>query len=156
MGLDMYMMKVNRTNHSIEELLKIDENASPDNPTCKDFEVREYQYLKGVYSIFHEVAYWRKFNALHNWMVKFVQNGTDDCGYYKLYNDTLTELYNVLLEVHNTKNADLLPPVSGFFFGSTNIDQWYWDNVEESVEVIGEILNNFDWDKYDLYYTSSW
>ena len=33
-----------------------------------------------VESISCNVAYWRKFNALHNWFVNNIQDGKDDCG----------------------------------------------------------------------------
>lgn len=156
MGLDMYLYKVNRSNKTTEELQEIDDDASPDNPLCEGFELEEYEYLRGNYTIFHREAYWRKFNALHGWFVDNAQDGKDDCGYYKVDKTLLNELYNVLVDVQNTKNPEKLQPVGGFFFGSTKVDEWYWGDVENSIEQIGDIIQNFDWEKYDLYYHSSW
>lgn len=150
----MYLYKVNRSDKTVEELREIDSNASPDNPLCEGFEVEEYEYL--YYTIFHQEAYWRKFNALHGWFVNNAQNGVDDCEYYKVDETLLNELYNVLVDVQNTKNPKKLQPVGGFFFGSTEVDEWYWNDVESSIEKIEDIIQNFDWEKYDLYYHSSW
>ena len=152
----MYLMKTNRTDRSVEELGEINENASPDNPLCEGFDVREYEYLKGYYTIFHDVADWRKFNALHGWFVDNVQGGTDDCGYYRVTKDHLSNLLGVLQEVYEKRDPSKFPPVGGFFFGSTETDDWYWEDIEDTIPKIQNILEDFDWDKYDLFYHSSW
>ena len=46
-----------------------------------------------------EVAYWRKANAIHNWFVNNVQEGVDDCGYYKVTRDQLKELLRICHKV---------------------------------------------------------
>jgi hypothetical protein len=38
------------------------------------------------------VAYWRKANAIHQWFVKNVQNGVDDCGSYYVEREQLIAL----------------------------------------------------------------
>ncbi len=38
---------------------------------------------------FIEVGYWRKANQIHNWFVKNVQGGVDDCGYYGVTKEKL-------------------------------------------------------------------
>ncbi len=35
---------------------------------------------------------------------------------------------------------EILPPVKGFFFGAYEIDEWYKENVEETVKTIENIL----------------
>lgn len=37
-------------------------------------------------------AYWRKANAIHNWFVRKVQGGEDDCGHYYVSRERLVEL----------------------------------------------------------------
>lgn len=59
------------------------------------------------------------------------------------------------LTVEATKIAEeLLPATSGFFFGSTQYDEWYLDDLKRTVEIIDKIEPHFD--KYDFYYRSSW
>ena len=48
----------------------------------------------------------------------------------------------------------LFPTRSGFFFGSTEYDDWYKADVEKTIELIESEL--VDIDKYDYYYQASW
>ena len=48
-----------------------------------------------------------------------------------------------------------LPTGSGFFFGSTEYDQWYMDDVEYTAELLSEILED-PGERCDYYYQSSW
>lgn len=138
---------------------------------------------------FNQVAYWRKANQIHNWFVKNVQGGNDDCGEYKVTVDqleSLLDLCHVTLdnieckfeemdggleridgEWKQTKMmgrkitnpeviADLLPTTSGFFFGSTEYDEWYLRDIENTIEQLNEVLNNTDFEKDAIFYTSSW
>ncbi len=51
---------------------------------------------------------------------------------------------------------DLLPTQSGFFFGGTSYDEWYLDDVKYTRDKINELLDNFDFNDYEIIYTSSW
>jgi hypothetical protein len=104
-----------------------------------------------------EVAYWRKFNALHHWFVENIQNGTDDCEPSQPINDE--EIYNLLnlLKSLDKKNCKkLLPTTRGFFFGSTEYDGDYWDDVRDAIEQIEKITDDFNFEENDLIYQSSW
>ncbi len=103
-----------------------------------------------------EVAYWRKFNALHGWFVTFVQNGVDDCDYYEVTKQDLESLISTLESLLEYKDPDFLPPTSGFFFGSTEIDDYYYEQAESTLKQLKIILQTFDWEKEKLFYTSSW
>ena len=50
--------------------------------------------------------------------------------------------------------AQLLPTSSGFFFGSTDYDQYYSQDVRETAEVLASLLAEPD--EGDFYYHSSW
>lgn len=50
---------------------------------------------------------------------------------------------------------ELLPTQSGFFFGSTDYDQWYIDDLKYTKEVLEGILSRED-DDGEYYYQSSW
>lgn len=51
---------------------------------------------------------------------------------------------------------ELLPTQSGFFFGSTSYNQWYVDDIKETIDIITEVLETTDFDKEMIYYVSSW
>lgn len=155
----MYINRVNRTEHTVEELKEFyynnDLQVHPDNEACKPF-FPLFKYSFGeYYSIFHEACYWRKFNALHNWFVNNLQDGVDDSGHYELTIEKVNECLDVLKETKETKNSRLLEPKSGFFFGSTSIDQYYWRDIDDAIKQLEDLLQK-DWNAYRFFYHSSW
>ena len=108
-------------------------------------------------SIEFQVGYWRKANAVHGWFVKHVQEGKDDCRNYHVTREQLAVLKLACLEVlaDHKKAEDLLPPTNGFFFGSTELDDGYLDDLENTVEIVNNCLGDKfkDW---DLSYRASW
>mgnify|MGYP006266604419 CR=1 FL=1 len=100
--------------------------------------------------------YWRKVNAIHNWFVTNVQGGEDNCGEYYVSHEQLDELFNLCTEAYATKNPSLLEPVGGFFFGSTDIDEWYWHGIKNTIDGIKKIKKHKDYDRLSFYYSSSW
>jgi hypothetical protein len=54
-----------------------------------------------------------------------------------------------------SKVDELLPPAEGFFFGSNEIDDWYWDDIKATIGTIQRLLNDVSED-WDFYYASSW
>lgn len=112
------------------------------------------------------VGYWRKANQIHNWFVKNVQEGEDNCAEYFVPRDKLQELLSICNELEvlhvkgdpsaNQKAGELLPPSSGFFFGGTAIDDGYWEDIEYTASTIRGILNNPKFELAEFYYRSSW
>jgi len=104
-----------------------------------------------------EAMYWRKANAIHYWFVQNVQSGVDDCREYYVTRKQLESLLGVCNEVLSDfrKADDLLPPAEGFFFGSTKIDDWYFDDIKSTIGMIERLLKNTS-DEWELYYASSW
>jgi hypothetical protein len=109
-------------------------------------------------SISIEVAYWRKANQIHGWFVKHVQGGDDDCREYYVDRDQVRELLVTCQAVmqDRSKAEKLLPPTEGFFFGSDGIDEWYWQDIENTIDMLSYVLDNVDTSEWSLYYRSSW
>lgn len=115
-------------------------------------------------SIKFEAMYWRKANMIHKWFVDNVQNGEDDCGTYYVEREKLEELYNLICEAlehrndeNHDENADkLLPTTSGFFFGGTEYDDYYWEELERTKKELRALLDNKALEMFDFEYTSSW
>jgi hypothetical protein len=105
-----------------------------------------------------EIGYWRKANQIHRWFVQNVQNGVDDCGAYKVTKEQLIQLHNTCNDILNDPNLaeQLLPTQSGFFFGNTAYDMWYYNDIENTKRIIDEILEYKSYCLDDLYYSSSW
>lgn len=51
---------------------------------------------------------------------------------------------------------ELLPTTSGFFFGSTDYDQWYYGDCKETHDVLDALLKEEGADRADYYYEASW
>lgn len=59
--------------------------------------------------------------------------------------------------ISNSEIAEeLLPSKSGFFFGSTDYDQYYLDDLKDTVEQIDHILETTDFDKEEVVYSAWW
>lgn len=120
------------------------------------------------------VGYWRKANQIHNWFVENIQDGVDDCNYHReVTEEDLMELLNacqIVLRscdlvagednvevVENSSVAEeLLPTASGFFFGSYGYDEWYVEDLRNTIDIINKVLETTDFETQMLYYISSW
>ena len=52
--------------------------------------------------------------------------------------------------------CEKLPTESGFFFGSTDYDQWYLDDIKYTYEMISKVIDETDFEKQMIFYCSSW
>jgi hypothetical protein len=106
------------------------------------------------------IGYWRKANQVHNWFVNNVQNGEDDCKTYFVSREQLEELVDVCknVKIDHSKAGELLPVGEGFFFGSYEYDEYYFGQIDNTIEMLEKILYNpkFAGDDWDFQYHSSW
>ena len=165
MGLDMYLQ-------AKKHLAKVNWNALRDNDELS-YDSPEVVYPQfnnlmeltqlsdvatDIYGASVEVtcAYWRKANQIHKWFVDNVQGGNDNCGDYYVSQDKLIELLAICKHSLENKDPSLLPPQGGFFFGSTDIDQWYWRDLENTIEQLERILALPELSDLSFSYHSSW
>lgn len=103
-----------------------------------------------------EAGYWRKANAIHDWFVKNVQDGEDECRPHYVSREQLESLRDVCKRVLSFRHlaVELLPTTKGFFFGSTEYDDYYYQDLEQTVAIIDHALSlPVEW---DFEYISSW
>lgn len=50
----------------------------------------------------------------------------------------------------------LLPTSSGFFFGNTDYNEFYLDDIKYTITLLEEVLDTFDFENDYLVYSSSW
>lgn len=115
---------------------------------------------KKITYIEQAAGYWRKANHIHAWFVQNVQNGEDDCGRYYVSEEQLREL---LAECKNIKESpetarETLPTKSGFFFGGTDYDEYYFKDIDRTIEIIEDLLAEKEGEylPFEVEYTSSW
>lgn len=103
------------------------------------------------------VGYWRKANAIHNWFVQLVDE--DNCKPIYIEREQLVELLSICKSVVESKDEEvanhLLPTVGGFFFGSTEYDEWYWNQLERTIPMLENILEKTNSEWY-FEYQASW
>lgn len=51
---------------------------------------------------------------------------------------------------------ELLPSCDGFFFGNCEYNQWYMQDIEDTIEIIEDILKTTNFKTQMLFYVSSW
>jgi hypothetical protein len=108
-----------------------------------------------IKSIPYEHAYWRKANQIHAWFVNNIQNGKDDCGTYEVTGEQLLELVNLCKKILKKRTQEFsentLPTQAGFFFGSYGYDDYYYQDIENTIEQLKDIKPT------DMFtYHSSW
>jgi hypothetical protein len=103
-----------------------------------------------------EAGYWRKANAIHDWFVKNVQGGEDECRPHYVSREDLQTLKEICQRVLEDRKlaATLLPTASGFFFGGTDYDDWYFKDLEQTIQIIDDALSLPK--AWEFEYRSSW
>ncbi len=101
-------------------------------------------------------AYWRKANQIHDWFVKYVQGGEDECKPHYVTREQLVALRDLCKDALLVRDGTQLPPKEGFFFGSTAVDEWYWRDVKDTVEQLDAVLEKTKDEPISFVYRSSW
>ena len=102
------------------------------------------------------VCYWRKANQVHNWFVRNCQDDEDDCGEYEVSRESLSALRQLCQETLETGTTSLLPTQSGFFFGSTDYNESYKQDLTDTIKQLNNVLDNLKFDNWSFSYRSSW
>lgn len=139
MGLDMYLYRREYlSNHS---WIVDDEKEKAAFQTIVD--MLGIEPCEHVPSLHIEVcvAYWRKANAIHKWFCN-LDGGRDECQNIYVTRENLVELRNLCSAVlaQPAMASSALPTQAGFFFGSTNYDKCYMDDLKRTASQIDKIL----------------
>lgn len=115
-----------------------------------------------------EIAYWRKANAIHGWFVNNCADGVDDCSPMEVSAGQLSMLLAAVKSVlaNHSLAPEILPTRKGFFFGSEEYDDWYFDQLGYTEMVLEELIGFLDAVKdgktmddtgtYTVTYQASW
>jgi hypothetical protein len=156
MGLDMYLTakrylwseQDKEVSQKINEAIGVESNPN----------ARFSNSSMVVKEIAIDAMYWRKANAIHGWFVENCQGGRDECQETYVDRAKLVQLrdlcQSILDNPHSTGDTDL-EPRQGFFFGSYEKDEWYYQDLKNTVEGITKALSLPE-NEYDFYYQASW
>lgn len=154
MGLDMYLYA---SKYASDAEWHKDEERQVFRDIVKAVNAENYIYSDlPALTIDLKVGYWRKANQIHQWFVDTVQEGNDNCAEYYVSREQLQQLRDACVSVKGDKEAaeEILPPSVGFFFGSSEIDEWYWEDIDLTIEIIDKCLQMPD--EWSFKYQSSW
>ncbi len=101
------------------------------------------------------MGYWRKSNMIHHWFVNNLADGVDECQPITVRREDLEQLKEVCINVIAVPELaeELLPTGSGFFFGSTDYDEYYFGDLNDTIGIITRCLDS----KFDYFeYQASW
>jgi len=155
MGLDQYLYAKKYLSNSEWQDKKIRQQFNDVVEACNASNVMTKAYLPSA-SVKFQVGYWRKANQVHDWFVTNCQDGQDDCHEYMVNREQLEELRDLCQRVldNHTLASEYMPTSEGFFFGSTEYDDYYFECLEETIGIIGQALTLEK--EYDFTYQSSW
>jgi len=159
MGLDMYLnvrKYVSQTDWSkIGEYRDKGYDTMPDNPDYKllvdkfDLDGLVDNAGHGGGYINMTAVYWRKANAIHQWFIDNCADGVDDCNPVYVSPDQLEKLYKKVCEVlahpEDPEVAkDILPTSSGFFFGETEYNEQYYEDLKYTRDALKKLLDTYE------------
>lgn len=110
-------------------------------------------------ALYSEVSYFRKVNFLLPYF-KYEENCSeiviDKCEVEELIEDCKRVLAAKDTDEVESVADELLPTEAGFFFGNTDYDEWYFNDVREVADKFTEILGTFDFDENELIMSCWW
>lgn len=114
------------------------------------------------------VAYWRKANAIHGWIVATQANGVDECQRIRMPRRVLEDLVvrcKKVLTAHAAggdqqmkmeAEAQGLLPTRGFFFGGYDLDEYYREDLQITIDQIEKVLAAPLPSGVEFFYRASW
>jgi hypothetical protein len=111
-----------------------------------------------------KIGDWRKVNQVHGWFVNECANGEDNCQDVWVSPDKLRSLRATIEFLMDNKDSEdvldkieeNLPLTDGFFFGSREIDEWYWMGLENTLPILDKAITLAENGDCELYYRASW
>lgn len=112
----------------------------------------------------YTIGYWRKANHIHKWFVDNCGDGVDECQDMYVSKEKLEELLKLCNEVlaEHGDAENKLPTQDGFFFGGTEYDEYYFDDVKYTKEVCEKAIQFLDEREkakdylWSIHYQASW
>jgi hypothetical protein len=117
MGLDMYLYRKKRRS---------------DYATNED-----YKQADDV-----QLMYWRKANQIHSWFTQGAEE--DNCTPIPVTEKEILKLIDLCIDVLAEKDdaEELLPTVSGFFWGDTEYNEYYYQDISDTLQGLSEALDD--------------
>lgn len=118
-----------------------------------------HQEIRYVVLLDREIIYWRKANAVHRWFCEHLIKPPSNCEHVPVSASELTQLLTTCWQIQSSPDQanELMPVQEGFFFGSTSYDEWYHDQVENTIHGVLDALVYINaTPSAALYYEANW
>jgi hypothetical protein len=100
-------------------------------------------------------AYFRKVNFIYRYFGERLED--EQCLVTKADLEDLIDKCKAVLEKRDEEfSKETLPTVSGFFFGSTEYNKWYYESCENAIKQFTDLIKDFDEDKDVIWVDMSW
>lgn len=160
MGLDMYLYAdkyVSQYDYSKDDSRQLNPQWVKLKESLGDDSKYVGEDVSG-FTVHVPLMYWRKFNALHGFIVDNYGGGLDRCQDIYLHKEHIGSMLALLKTINDNRTADklidkLFPGREGFFFGHLERDQWFWQDVESTIKGFKKLLDS---DFNYFIYKSSW
>lgn len=161
MGLDIYLFK--RKQPEVEptiESLKLGLDDALFLITNRDNFRAEYleewvNRQREKFGLDRNVGYLRKVNFIYGYFSDRIDENTMECEVTKEdLKDIIAKCKEVLEKEDEETSKKLLPTCSGCFFGSTDYDSYYYDDVKEVLELSTKLLADLHEDETLVVYFS--
>lgn len=161
MGLDMYLSVKRHSNFSKWDQEDGKQKSFNYPPELKKIEDKLFNHNFLTNDEEYGVGYWRKFNALHDYMVNVVGSGEDDGSTIYVSDKECQQILDICKKIQKNHELapSLLPTVDGFFFGSTEYDDWYFKNIDYTVDLFTDLIEFLHTDagrQFTVQYDASW
>jgi len=164
MGLDMYLFLRKREYHSGSAWRPEAEKKLAKYPKeleAFEEEIKQVNFPSVSIDTDYQIGYWRKANAIHEWFVQNCADGVDECQDTYVSIEKAQELLNTCNKVlaDHSLAESALPTQEGFFFGSQEYDNWYYEDVAYTKDLLEKILNFLKTTEgkcYRIVYCASW
>lgn len=167
MGLDMYLF-LKKSEYVGTYLADKDTDLTLDYPLGTEKIEETLKAMGDSKSVsrdtLYKVGYWRKANAIHQWFVDNCAGGEDDCRPVECEVEQLESLLESCKLVKRVPDmaAEVLPTQSGFFFGSTEYDEYYFSDIDDTIKILENVIEfiknaiaNKDY-RWSVVYEASW
>lgn len=142
MGLDQSLIRMSKESFDLIDKWQRESRQTDDNVPFPDVETES-------------VWTGRKENHIQAFIEGEVGD-VDNCGYLPVSKADVERLVDRLAKVDadHTQAGVLLPTQEGFFFGGTDYNEWYFEDVKQELEDFTKIL--YEWEDDAVYAYWAW
>ena len=155
MGLDSYIMGLKEVSNPFKAINKPNVNAAAKAVWDS---LKLDADLIGSVKVRVVLAHWCSANQIHGWFVNNVQKGIDNQRDHPVTGEQFQRIMALFKKAigGEEKAGKILPSMKELFSGDTELDEEYFEKLQGTIDEITRILEDPNYDDWELRYDSSW